>query len=846
MKEYFQNTKIFTILFALAYILGLSAGFYNKEILFSFLFLFVFVLAILFLNFPLKKIFVLYFLFLFGIVKANISLELPCVIDEIMSDNAEISGQIVSTKSISNKNGKIKFYLRADSADIDNKKYENLNTKILVSSDFSEDLNEKIVIGNYVKLFGKLRNPTCVSNPYQFDYEKYLLNNDVKNILYANKIEISKNLSFSKNLRDNWYFILKKFELTRNKIVEVHSKNIKSPNLEILGGIVFGNETVNPDENIKENFKNSGLLHLLAASGLNVALIYGIWWWLANLIRFPYNLSICLGALFVVFYTFMTGFPPSILRAGAMLLFVLFGKIINRNANSLALIFFVGFLMLLFSPKMLFDVGFQLSFVVTIALVICMNVVVEKFKKVDEKYKEKYKNVSRFKKYILYLFSPLNLATIVAIPLVAQLFVMPLQMHYFNNFTPFSVFANILVVPFIGILSFIGFLSSIFALIPIFNEPIVYLFDMFANPLLTLLVKISEFFSSFKISSITTFGFSVFQIFLFWICALFFVLNLKFNFKIKKQIFALIICILIFLFSFIKFDCFNKNLEVVMFDVGNADSFLIKTPNKNYIMIDTGKKSYKGWSSYEGIIKKYLKNERIKNLEKLIITHFDSDHCADADKILELLNVKEVIIPNLISETKTADEIISYIKENKLNYKIAKNDDEIYSENDLKIKTFIADLENKNESSIITYLTYKNKSILFMGDCGIAAYKEIKEKLPYNVDIIKVGHHGAKNSLNQEMIEKFNPKYALISSASNDFNHPHSTIVKLLVENDVNILPGMWYGFMKIIVCDNGYRFKYFDKDKKKLKDLNLIDKNNFEFHKSEYFKNFIKINSNN
>lgn len=846
MKEYFQNTKIFTILFAIAYILGLSASFYNKEILFSIIFFVVFVLVILFLNFSFKKILVLYFLFLFGMLRANISSKLPFIIDGVISDNAEICGQIISSKTISTKNAKIKFYLRADNADIDNKKYENLNTKILVSADFSDDVNEKILVGNYVKLSGKLRYPMAVSNPYQFDYEKYLLNNDVKNILYANKIEIYKNPSFSKNLRDNWYLILKKFELTRNKIVEVHSKNIKSPNLEILGGIVFGNETVNPDETIKENFKNSGLLHLLAASGLNVALIYGIWWWLANLVRFPYNLSICLGAIFVIFYTFMTGFPPSILRAGTMLLFVLFGKIIDRNTNSLALIFFVAFLMLLFSPKMLFDVGFQLSFVVTIALVVCMSVIVEKFKKADEKYKEKYKNASRFKKYILYLFSPMNLATIIAIPFVAQVFVIPLQMHYFNSFTPFSIFANILVVPFIGILSFIGFLSSIFALIPVLNEPIVFLFDMFANPLLTLLVKISEFFSSFKISLITTFGFNVFQIFFFWICALLFVLNLKFNFKNKRQIMFLVISILIFLFSFIKFDGFKNNLEIVVFDVGNADSFLIKTPNKKYIMIDTGKKPYKGWSSYEGILKKYLKNERINNLEKLIITHFDSDHCADAEKILELVRTNEIVIPNMIFETQIANRLISYIKENNQNYRIAKNDEEIYFEKDLKIKTFITNLKNKNESSIITYLTYKNKSILFMGDCGVVAYNEIKDKLPNNIDIIKVGHHGAKNSLNKEMIEKFNPKYALISSASNDFNHPHSSIVNLLNKNGINILQTNWYGFMKISIVDDDYKIKYFDKNLKKLQNLNLIDKNAFEFHKSQYFKDFIEKYSNN
>ena len=107
---------------------------------------------------------------------------------------------------------------------------------------------------------------------------------------------------------------------------------------------VFGNETINPDEKIKEDFKNSGLLHLLAASGLNVALIFGIWWWIAMLFRIPYNFSIFLGAVFVILYTFMTGFPPSILRASCMLLFVLFGKLIDRNVNPVALVFFVGFL----------------------------------------------------------------------------------------------------------------------------------------------------------------------------------------------------------------------------------------------------------------------------------------------------------------------------------------------------------------------------------------------------------------------------------------------------------------------------------------------------------------------
>jgi len=840
MKEIFSYTKSFTVLIAISYILGLMASFYDKEILFSFIIFLLLIVSVLFLNFSFKKIIVLYLLFFLGIIRAENSINLPSVLDEISSKDAQIQGQVISSKTITNE--KTKFYLRIDKAVIDNKKYENLNTKILVSID-NPKYNNEILIGNYINLKGKIHYPSPSTNPYQFDYQKYLLNNGVKNILYVDELKLEKDLVFSGNYKDNWYFILKKFEITRNEILEKHSKNIKPPNLEILGGIVFGNETINPDENIKESFKNSGLLHLLAASGLNVALIYGIWWWLAGLIRFPYNLSIYLGALFVVLYTFMTGFPPSILRAGTMLLFVLFGKIIDRNINSLASIFFAGFLILLFSPTMLFDVGFQLSFVVTIGLVVCVPVFIEKFKKIDDKYREKYKNTSRFKKYILFLFSPANLASIVFIPLIAQVFVVPLQIHYFNSFTPFSILANILVIPFIGILSFVGFVSSIFALVPVLNESGVFVFDMFANPLLSLLVKISEIFSSFKNSLIITYGFDIFQIFIFWSMVLLFVLNIKNNFKVKKQVLVLFSCVLILFVSLIKFDNFNKNFEIVMFDVGLADSFLIKTPENKYIMIDTGKKAYKGWSSYDGVLKKYLKNERISNLEKLIITHFDSDHCADAVKIMELLKIKEVIIPQLKQKTKTAKEILEFMEENKIKNNIVKNNNEIYFEKDLKIKTYVADLANENEASIITLINYKDKNILFMGDSGIKAYNEIKNYLPKNIEIIKIGHHGAKNSVNEEMIKNLNIRYALISSVQGDVNHPHNLTINILNENDVKILSTERYGFIKAIFEDDKIKFLYFHKQDKKLKELEFINTNDYEFHKSEFVQKFIEKN---
>lgn len=851
MKIDFLHTKIFTVLLSIFYVSGLFSVFYTCEILISFLILISLIIFVVFYNLGFKKSLILYLIFFLGVFMAHRADKSDNFMDEIHSNDSKIIGRIVSSKNISNKTNKVKFYVLAGTIEAYNKEFKDLNSKVLVSLEIEDDILNKIEIGDIVEIKGKMRSPSPATNPYQFDYKKYLSYNDCKFILYGDNSSYKKlsEPKFSRDIDEDWFFILKKFEATRNKILLQHAKNIKSPRLEILGGIVFGNETINPDEEIKESFRNSGLLHLLAASGLNVALIYGIWWWIANLIKFPYHLSILLGAIFVIFYTFMTGFPPSILRASLMLLFVLFGKLIDRQADSIALIFFVAFLILLVNPKMLFDVGFQLSFAVTFGLISGCPAVISKFKRSDEKFKLKYKKLSRAKKYFLFLFSPSSIASIVAVPLIAQLWVIPLQMHYFNNFAPFSLLANIAVVPFIGILSFIGFVSSIVALIPYLNEPVVYLFDSIANPLLALLIKISNFFSSFKSSLIATFGLNVYQIFAFWGLILLFILNLKNDFKNKKQFITFLVCLVLFLFSFIKFDYFKGELKIIMFDVGNADSFLIKTPKNKFFLIDTGKKTFRGTSSAQTIINKYLMNERIPELEGLIVTHFDLDHAGGVVDILENNKVKNTFIQTLNPKTKTAEGILEYLKENNLNYKVTEDNETIYTEKDLKITLFKPVVKDEadpdkfeNETSIITLLTYKDKNFLFMGDAGVKAFESIKNKMPDKVDILKVGHHGAKHVVNHDMLKKIKPDYALISTGVNQFNHPHFSTITLLDEYRIKMLSSREYGFIE---ADYKKDFKFYHYDTKSKKFLKvLFDKEiPVPFDKSNYVQELIKKN---
>ena len=838
MKIDFSKTKLFTIFLTLFYCIGLFGVFYNHEIVCSIVTFSILLILTFFSNLSLKRIIILYLIFFLGILRAHNSIAIDDFIKDINYNDAAIHGKIITSSDINSKKQKIKFYILADKISAYNKSFDCKN-KILVNFDLKPNLKEKIKIGNYIEVRGKLRTPKPSTNPYQFDYKKYLLNNDCAHILYADNLINKGEVRISKNLEDDWYYILRQFEIVRENIILKHSKNIKSPRLEVLGGIVFGNETINPDEEIKENFKNSGLLHLLAASGLNVALIYGIWYWIASLIRLPFNFSIGLGAIFIVLYTFMTGFPPSILRASLMLLFVLFGKLIDRKSDSVALIFFVGFLILLFSPKMIFDIGFQLSFVVTLGLISCCEVVIRKFDEIDNRFKERFKNSPRYLKYFIFLFSPCSLIGVIVVPLIAQIWVIPLQMHYFNNFAPYSILANICVVPFIGILSFIGFISSIFALIPYLNDFVVYLFDLIANPMLALLIKISEIFSSFKYSLISTISLNIFQMFDYWAIVFIFILNLKNNFKNKKQVILLSILILFFTLSFIK--PINKNLEVIMFDVENADCFLVKTPKNKYILIDTGRKTYRGISSGAAVVNKYLKNERISELELIIITHFDIDHSGGALDILENTKVNKVILQKENETRETAKEIYDFIKENNIDYEIAKNNEIVYKEDNLTLKTYKSNIDDDNENSIVELLNYKDKNILFMADVGLKGYSVLKNNFS-TIDILKVGHHGAQNVIDSKMLDDLKPKYALISTGVNKYGHPHYSTIKLLEDKKIPLILTKHYGFVKII-ADDKINFLHFDKNSKTVKPLNFMEFDNLPFHKSKYVQEFIRLN---
>lgn len=759
--------KYFLMFFTCAvYIVGLVAFFSGYAILFSAILLILGILAII-KNYVSPKLILFWYLtFFFAFFNASFRTKDFDMLYQIAPQQAKIRGQIVSIPTV--VNGKTKFLF-----DVDKISYsgfeKSLKAKTLVTT-YGHNFN----IGDYYQVEGKLRTPFKPSNPSQFDYGSYLKRFDVFTLFYASDFK-----PVNKHLPLKWKF-LQGLNNTRNDIIQAHAKCLKSPNLELLGGVVFGDDAISPPEDLKTSFQHSGLLHLLAASGMNVALIYGIWFFLLRKLRVPYNITVLSGIFVVIFYTLMTGMGASVLRAAIMLIFILIGKLLDRDAHSISLLSFVALLMLIYNPSYINDVSFQLSFIVTFGLLVMAPVVFEQVK-----------------------FIPNWLSGALLIPVIAQIWIAPVQMYYFNSFSLYSVFANICVLPFITVISFGGFISSVLALIKPVASGVCYLFDFVLNPILTAIVWISDFFAKLPHSLISMPQPSDLQIVLYYGMVLSLTLFLKF-FENKKLLLTSVILFLILILSCIKIP--NHNFETIAFDVGNADAFLVKTPRNNYFIIDSGKMGYNGGKTQANmIILSYLKDIGVKNIEGLIITHFDSDHAGGAVDLIQNLNVKTVYVNSLTDKSPLAQKIYVASK-NKL--KQAVNDKVIYKEGKFNIKSFVAGFkgeELENENSIITLISDGRFDELFMGDAGIIGFYKIQKYLPSHVEILKVGHHGAKNVINKAFLDKINPDTAVISTGLNNYGHPNGVTLDILKSHHVKTLRTDRQNSLKISEKNNVY-----------------------------------------
>ena len=217
-----------------------------------------------------------------------------------------------------------------------------------------------------------------------------------------------------------------------------------------------------------------------------------------------------------------------------------------------------------------------------------------------------------------------------------------------------------------------------------------------------------------------------------------------------------------------------NNLEIYYLDVGNADSILIRYSDKN-VLIDAGN---------NGDGKKlvsYFKSLNISGFDYVIGTHAHEDHIGGMDDIIDNFSIKHFFMPDVITTTKTFEDVLDSLKNNNIKFETPKIDSN-FVVGDLKFKVlYIGDSkEDLNDTSIVIKLIYKNTSYLFMGDATSNVEKQILDK-NLKSDVLKVGHHGSKYSSSAKFLNEVCPKYSIIEvGKNNDYGHPKDIVLKKL------------------------------------------------------------------
>ena len=247
----------------------------------------------------------------------------------------------------------------------------------------------------------------------------------------------------------------------------------------------------------------------------------------------------------------------------------------------------------------------------------------------------------------------------------------------------------------------------------------------------------------------------------------------------KKLNILLVVVLVLSLFTGLKTTSAASNVKVHFINVGQGDSILIQTPNEN-VLIDGGGKG-KGDE-----VVAYLKKQKVKTLNAVVSTHPDADHVGGLAYIIKNMKVKAVYAPKVSHTTQAYKDFLTAVKKKGLKIKAAKNGVKITTKAKNTSLKFIAPVKSYSKSdlnnwSAVLLLKHNKKTFLFTGDAETKSESDmLAKKLIPTIDVLKVGHHGAKTSTSAALIKKAKPKYAVISVGKNGYGHPTSTVVKRL------------------------------------------------------------------
>ncbi len=620
---------------------------------------------------------------------------------------------------------------------------------------------------------GEVELPNESRNPAQFNYRDYLLKNGIAYQLILKDLE---------DIECNGSKSLERFYTLREHLLNHVESRFSAYTASWLTAIVFGDDST-MDSEVEDIFQRWSLSHIIAISGSNIGLIVALFYFLlVKLNLLTQEKAQWLMIFFLPVYALLAGGDPSVWRAAIMVvLFILLNKFKLRFSYT-DILSIVFILLIIVDKYIIYHVGFQLSFLVTFAILLSKQWVSES-------------------KSVFW--------QVLQISFVSQMVIIPIQFAYFSIFQPLSIILNLIVIPYFTVFV----IPLMYILVPISFLP-----DFLVNILDTCFMHIHQFVIAFITftDSVLYYPFLTSE-FPFIAIIIYFGLFFWFMHDLERAILVRAFCngllLALLVMGIAARPYFSPVGTVTMFDIGQGDAFLIELPyRKGVVMIDAGSRfSFEDMeptaSVYQQILRPYFYSRGIRQLDTLLLTHEDIDHVGSTEFLLKEMEVEQLIVSSYFdlsvmqewSQIRKQPEVVQ-VKRGDL---IEVADQQFY------VLGPEIDHASSNENSIVMFTEFGGVNWLFTGDISKAEEWELVQIYPeLSVDVLKVAHHGSSTSTDQNFLEVIDPKFALIPvGVNNSYGHPTAKVLETLEKWGVVILRTDQHGAVQFKYKSDGGTF---------------------------------------
>ena len=409
-----------------------------------------------------------------GVVRLNYFTERKSAFEEFI--DIEVGGKNIEfnllgyiDKHPEISSGKQRIVLRVKGIQVDGRIVE-VDEKILLTT----NILPEYYFGQYIQAQGALLAPR---NFNDFDYITYLKKDGIMALMSYPRVHEHEQFGVGRIEKIRLFIFGKIFKL-RDYFQNSINIAIAEPNASFVNGILLGIRQNIPEE-LSLAFEKTSTTHILAISGYNIAIIAN-----ALLIALTYlfrrKTAFWISVVIIIVFTIMVGASASVVRASVMGLLLLFAQGFGRLYDVKNSIIFAGAAMIIINPmSLIFDIGFQLSFLAVVGLVYLYPILDRKIKKIPE--------WSGIREVALMTFS-------------AQVLVFPLLIYYFESFSIVSLPANIIILPFVPVAMLFGFLTGIFGMI---SAWLGWIFGIITWVVTTIQINIVTFFANLSFSAVS-------------------------------------------------------------------------------------------------------------------------------------------------------------------------------------------------------------------------------------------------------------------------------------------------------------------------------------------------------